>query len=135
MRVVLAVDPGQEKCGLAVVSEQGLIEKQIISSHGSANTILSIADQHRADSIIIGDGTGSAKIKNELMSITQIPIIVIPEAYTTIKARKRYFADNPRKGIWRLVPLGLLVPEQPYDDYAALIIAETYLEACEHKLS
>lgn len=129
MTVVLAVDPGIEKCGFAVVSDQGLIEKSIIPRDESIVVIISKANEYRVGSIIIGDGTGSAKLKKELTDLTSIPIIMMPEAYTTLKARKRYFIENPRKGIRKLIPAGLLIPEQPYDDYAALIIAEEYLKA------
>lgn len=129
MRIVLAIDPGQEKCGLAVVSDEGLTEKLITPRDESVEAILSAADKYQVDSIIIGDGTGSKNLKNELMRKTSLPIIITPEEYTTLKARKRYFNDHPPKGFRRLIPSGMLTPEQPYDDYAALIIAEEYLKS------
>lgn len=129
MRVVLAIDPGQDKCGIAVVYEKALIEKKIVPREECVGVIQLMINQHHVEIIVIGDGTGSAKLRKELLDIIPLPIIIYPEAYTTIKARKRYFVDNPPKGFRRFIPVGLLLPNQPYDDYAALIIAEEYFKA------
>ncbi|CAN0394535.1 unnamed protein product, partial [Phaeothamnion confervicola] len=43
-------------------------------------------------------------------------------------ARQRYYVENPPKGLWRLVPMGLQVPSVPVDDFAAVVMAEDYLK-------
>lgn len=134
MRVVIAVDPGREKCGLAAVSETGLLEKGVSSRGEAVELALSMANEHGAHIIIMGNGTGSSGLYKELSAAADIPIQLVPEASTTIKARHRYFLDNPRRGIRRLIPVGLLTPDHPYDDYAALILAEEYLKSSESSL-
>jgi hypothetical protein len=56
---------------------------------------------------------------------------VVPEAYTTLRARRRYFDEHPLRGWRRLFP-GLQTPPIPIDDYAAVLIAEDYLSSTSH---
>ena len=55
-------------------------------------------------------------------------IVLFPEKFTTLDARKRYWIENPPKGLWKLVPEGLRLPPRPYDDYAAVLLGERFLE-------
>ena len=52
---------------------------------------------------------------------------IVNEYRTTDEAKKRYWQENPPKGIRRLIPRGMLVPPVPVDDFAAVIIGEKYL--------
>lgn len=54
-------------------------------------------------------------------------IVLVDERNTSLEARRRYYEDHPPRGIWRLVPRGLLVPKAALDGYAALLIVERYL--------
>ncbi|HXW77789.1 MAG TPA: hypothetical protein VEJ20_10290 [Candidatus Eremiobacteraceae bacterium] len=56
-----------------------------------------------------------------------IPLHVVDETNTTYAARARYYEDHPPRGFARLIPRGLLVPSEPLDGYAALLIAERFL--------
>jgi hypothetical protein len=53
----------------------------------------------------------------------------VNEKHSSERARLRYFKETPPRGIWRLIPITLQVPPVPIDDYAAVIVAEDYLEA------
>jgi hypothetical protein len=53
---------------------------------------------------------------------------VVDERETTLRARARYFQAHPPRGWKRLVPRGMLLPPCPIDDFAALLIAERFLE-------
>lgn len=128
MKTILSIDPGSEKCGLAVVTTQTLIHKEITSRDDLVRVARSLAAQHRPDEIIIGGGTGGKALADELLRlISEIPIRVVDESFSTQKARTRFFKDNPPRGIRRFIPRGLLTPDRPYDDYVALILAEEYL--------
>ena len=50
-----------------------------------------------------------------------IPVVIVDETNTTLDARRRYYDENPPKGLLRLLPRGLLVPSAPLDGYAALL--------------
>lgn len=124
---VLSVDPGREKCGLAIVdSQRGIVARGVVPT-GTVSTIArDWVRQHRPQSIVIGSGTAVRKIRESLAEIG-LPVEIFPETNTTLRARARYFAEHPRRGWRRLVPTTLQTPPIPVDDYAAVLIAEDYL--------
>ena len=129
--IVLAVDPGREKCGLAVVhKEQGVICKTIIATTDLAATTASLAVNYKLATVIIGNSTTSRTAQAELAAISvngqNITLIPISEYRSTDEARKRYWRDNPPQGLKRLIPTGMQTPPVPVDDYAAVILAERY---------
>ena len=125
MRTILAIDPGREKCGLAVVTDAGIICKSVVSREEIVSVATSLVSDHSVEKIIVGNGTGADALVRELGSIC--PIEIVDEAFTSQKARVRFLKENPPKGIRRFIPRGLLIPDRPYDDYVAVILAETYL--------
>ena len=56
---------------------------------------------------------------------------LVGEAYSTEEARSLYWQENPPKGWRRLVPLGLLVPPEPLDAYAAVVQVRRWLKKNE----
>lgn len=127
MRTILAIDPGREKCGLAVVTPSEVIHKQVVPRDDLVQVAASLVRMHDAREVIVGNGTGSGKLIDELRGAIALPIQAVEEAYSSQRARSRFLDDNPPKGIRRLIPRGLLTPDRPYDDYVAIILAEDYL--------
>jgi len=126
---VLAVDPGREKCGVAVVDERdGILARGVIPTGVVATIARDWARAHRPTLVIIGNGTSSRVVRGSLSEI-ELPVQVVPETNTTWRARGRYFEENPPRGWRRLIPRGLQTPPVPVDDYAAILIAEDYLGA------
>ena len=76
--------------------------------------------------ILLGDGTGRQPIAAALQGL-QIPVKIVAERNSTLRARRRYWQDHPRRGWRRWLPLSLQTPPRPVDDYAALILVEDYL--------
>jgi RNase H-fold protein (predicted Holliday junction resolvase) len=76
----------------------------------------------------IGRGTNAAAV-SEIVATLGLPVVLVDERETTLLARARYFDDHPPRGWRRWVPRGMLLPDRPIDDYAALLIAERYLKA------
>jgi hypothetical protein len=76
--------------------------------------------------VVVGDQTGS---KHALDLLRALPVRIerAVEHGSTLVARQRYFHDHPPKGWRRLIPRSLQVPPVPYDDYAAVVLAEAYL--------
>lgn len=129
--MVVAIDPGREKCGLAVVhKEQGIIYKTIIATPGLAVAAANLAVTYKLTTVIIGNSTTSVTARAELDAIRvnghKLTLIPINEYRSTDEARKRYWRDNPPRGLKRLIPTTLQVPPVPVDDYAAVILAERY---------
>lgn len=128
MTRVLAIDPGRAKCGIAVVSNaDGVLTRAIAAPDDIPSNVANLVSKYAPEIILIGSGTGAQAVISSLKEITT-RIEVVDERLTTQKARLRYFKENPRRGWRRLIPIGLLTPPQPYDDYAAVVLAELFLE-------
>ena len=125
---VVAIDPGRDKCGLAALSAHGtVLERAIVSAPDIGPAAAALAARHHATAIVLGERTGSREVRAALTTATDLPIHEIDEHMTTLLARRRYWRENPPRGLWRLVPEGLRVPPEPIDDWAAVILAERYL--------
>ena len=127
MKIVLAIDPGRDKCGIAVVNTEAAVHMSVIPRKHAAAAVESLSARFSPQAIIIGNGTGSSFLADELQSRSDLPVELVDEAYSTRKARSRYFKDNPPRGLRRLIPRGLMTPPRPYDDYVALILAEEWM--------
>ena len=129
--VVLAIDPGREKCGIAVVHrEQGILYKAVVLTGELAATAAALAEKYRLTTSIVGNSTSSRAARKEIGALTvqgeKLTIIPVDEYRSTDQARKRYWADHPPQGFKRLLPTGMQVPPVPVDDYAAVVLAERY---------
>jgi RNase H-fold protein (predicted Holliday junction resolvase) len=126
---VLSIDPGRDKCGVAVVDDRdGVLARGIVPTGVIEPIVRDWARAHRPKRVVMGDGTGSAEVRRVLAE-AGAPITVVDERHTTERARRRYFEENPPRGWRRLIPRGLLSPPVPVDDYAAILIGEDYLAA------
>ena len=128
---VLAVDPGSAKCGLAVVDERsGVLARGVVPTETVAAVVNAWLKTHRPQLLVVGKGTSLKRVRRDLAEL-QLPLEVVGEEHTTMRARARYFEENPPRGWRRLIPLSLQTPPVPVDDYAAVLIAEDYLSARE----
>lgn len=133
IKCILAIDPGRVKCGIAIVSvDEGVLARTIVNVSDVSNTTRLLAARFKPDAIVIGSGTGSKDVENALNGLP-VEVYIVDERLSTQKARVRYFLDNPPKGWRRFVPKGLLTPKQPYDDYAAVLLAEKFIANTEKK--
>jgi RNase H-fold protein (predicted Holliday junction resolvase) len=124
---VLAVDPGRDKCGLAIVdARDGILARGVVPTAVVEAVARKWAEAHRPLVLVVGGGTAHRQIRSVLREL-ELPMEIFPEAHTTERARRRYFQEHPPRGWRRLIPRGLLVPPVPVDDYAAVLIAEGYL--------
>lgn len=126
--MVLAVDPGRRKCGLALVSEQlECVQRSVVAREDLLSEVRQWLQRWEVQRVLVGGATGSRPVVQELTEGLTVEVEVVDEYKSSERARGRYFRDNPPRGLWRLVPLGLQVPPVPIDDYAALVMAEDYL--------
>ena len=131
---IVGVDPGRSKCGLAVVYADGQRKSlEVVPTAQLGDRLEAEVRAGEVDAFCVGHATGS----DAIVAICAerwpaIPRRVVDETNTTLEARKLYYLDHPPKGLWRLIPRGLLVPDEPLDGYAALLIVRrsgTLLEA------
>jgi len=128
-RTVLAVDPGTEKCGLAVASAEGDAQHlDIVATPELGAAAAALVREYHIDVIVLGNRTGARAAARTLSAACPAAqIVFVDEHMSTLRARERYFRDNPPRGLARLLPRGLRVPPEPHDQYVALILAEEYL--------
>lgn len=126
--LVLAIDPGHHKWGLAVVSSQGeCIERCVVPIEEGLATLCRLLDLYPCRRFAVGNATGSETVLQLLhQHYRDKEIVLIEEKETSLKARDLYFQYHPPQGWRRLIPRGLLTPPEPLDSYAAEIIARRY---------
>ncbi|MDD4693173.1 MAG: Holliday junction resolvase RuvX [Firmicutes bacterium] len=123
----MGIDPGKDKCGLALVDDTGkVITQKIVSSRDLIAEIKGICKTDEVK-LIIGDGTTSEKFLALLKEI-DLPIEIVTESYSTLEAKDLYFEENGY-GWQILLPKGLRSIRRPLDDYAARILVDRYLKA------
>lgn len=129
-QTILGLDPGRDKCGVAVMDrEKKVVDHQVINSPSAIAVIQQLCQKFAVNLIVMGDGTTSnswrEKIESDLAQ--QLPIVTVDETNSTLEARDRYWVMYPPRGLQRIIPRGLLVPPRPVDDIVAILLIERYL--------
>lgn len=145
--MILAIDPGRDKCGWVLVNREGALLAGGIFPTARGEFFLEGAKSGDPESLstfildggplspgsffidewIMGDGTG----KNFLLRLAQtmdIDVKLVSEVGTTLQARNLYWKRYPPRGFRRILPKGLRMPPRDVDDFAALAIVQKYLE-------
>lgn len=127
---ILGLDPGREKCGLAVVGiDRSLHYHEVVPVASVAATIQTLRDSYPVSNIVIGDQTASKYWKAQLESLPNAPrVIPVDERYSSLEARDRYWQMYPPKGFSKLIPQSLRSIPRPIDDIVAILLIERYLK-------
>ncbi|HLI95676.1 MAG TPA: hypothetical protein VKT72_06265 [Candidatus Baltobacteraceae bacterium] len=125
---VLGIDPGTRKVGFALVedAESPAIARGIEPVESLLKRLQPLLDDHPIAAIALGGGTNMDRLAS-MLSPLGAPLHIVDETDTTYRARALYFHEHPPRGWRRLLPLGLLLPPGPIDDYAAILIARRYI--------
>ena len=132
--MLMAIDPGRDKCGLVVMDKLGEIHYQkVIATDTLRAAIFDITSNFKVQIIILGDGTTSKIAEKNILEFLEInnrsiPIKMVDESHTTEEARKLYWEKNPPHGWRRLLPTSMQVPPEPVDDLVAEILARRFLK-------
>jgi hypothetical protein len=144
--MLAGIDPGREKFGWAMVESDGRLLLSGIAPRGDFNTWLEAATAGTTggfaewvreryffelqlppcEKILLGSGTGMKEMA-EKIRLKNEPFETVPEAYSTLRARKLYWILHPPRGLVRLLPLSFRVPPRPVDDLAAWRLVLDYL--------
>ena len=129
---ILAIDPGREKCGVAVL-EQGknVLWHGVVPTAELMPVSRELTKQYGLRTVILGNQTYSGEIRGTLQSLLDSQlvseIIFVDERGSTEAARSRYWQALPPSGWRRFLPRGLLIPPCAIDDFAAIILGERFL--------
>ena len=129
---ILAIDPGRDKCGLAVLNrENGVLRHSVVGVSELFPASLQMTRQYGIRTIVLGNQTFSDEVRRMLQPLLDQQlvqeIIFVDERGSTEMARSRYWQAFPPSGWRRLIPRGLLVPPCAIDDFAAIILGERFL--------
>jgi len=131
MSDLLALDPGSDKVGTAVLSfTKDEREKTIVKKEELLDHLKEIFSHYQIKEIVIGNGTGAEAVKEMISSAyPDLEITLIEEKYTTEEAQARYLEEKPMSNYEKLLrKMVSWKVKKPLDDYAALIIGEKYLK-------
>ena len=124
----VGIDPGRDKCGVAVLDAAGDIKFQrVIPTDELGDVLKTLAAQFAVELVILGDGT-THKAAAQLISAAGLSLQVVDEKHTTEEARRLYWKKNPPHGWRRLLPVSMQVPPEPVDAIVAEILVRRFLQ-------
>ncbi len=131
---MVAIDPGREKCGVAVLDAVSgeVFEQEIVPPSELHAWLEACRMRNETELAVIGHRTAQKEIC-ALAGRLGYRIEIVDEDFSTEEARQRYWLAHPPTGWRRFCPRGLLLPPVPVDDYAAIILAERYLKTKKEK--
>ena len=141
--VVLAIDPGKDKCGVALVKAEGfdsdrvldsllesVLERRIVPRAIAVDDICETLTRFPDAQTVIGHATTSRALLDELQrALPHLTIHTVDETGSTLEARGLYWRANPPRGWRKLWPLSSQVPPESVDDFAAVVLAARFLSS------
>ena len=125
-----ALDPGREKCGFAVLDAGGaVLFQQVIETLKLEHEINDKCSRYAFTTLVLGNGTTSKAAKKRIEeAVPDLRIVLVDEYRTTDMAKRAYWQARPPRGWRKLLPVSMLVPPEPVDDFVAVILARRFLE-------
>ena len=125
----MGIDPGRDKCGVAVLTASGEIKFQrVVPTEELDGVIKNLAASMEIHSVILGDGT-THKSAAQKISSAGLAFQLVDEKHTTEEARRLYWKKNPPRGWRKLLPTSMQVPPEPVDAIVAEILVRRFLQA------
>lgn len=127
-KVIIAVDPGTQKCGIAVLDGDGnILEREIVPRSEIVARVKSLASEHPDAGVVVGGSTQGDAIAHDLSEQAGIEAVMIDEANSTDEARELFWKENKPGCLWVIFPASFRPMPGPIDDYAAEIIGRRFL--------
>ena len=124
----MGIDPGRDKCGVAVLTAAGDIKFQrVVMTEELDGVIKNLAATFDIEAVILGDGT-THKAAAEKISAAGLKFQLVDEKHTTEEARREYWKKNPPRGWRKFLPTSMQVPPEPVDAIVAEILVRRFLE-------
>ena len=130
---IAALDPGREKCGLAVLARAAggaphVLLQRVIETRALEREVKEAFTALSPALLVMGNGTTSKEARARLArAFPALPVAVVDEYRTTDLARGEYWRAHPPRGLRRLLPTSMQVPPVPVDDFVAVILGTRYL--------
>lgn len=127
---IVAIDPGRDKCGMAILSATGeILRREVVPTDKREIWLVEASERYDLTAVVLGNGTTGKQAADAIArALPGIKITVVDEYRTTEMARREYWRVNPPKGWRRFLPEGLLYPPEPVDDLVAVILGRRFLQ-------
>ena len=126
--VVIAVDPGTRKCGIATLSRDGKsMYRDIVPRGEIVDMIKGLMAENPGAPVVVGDSTQGKEVRVALLDQAGIESELIDEAHTTDEAREVFWRENRAGCFWGIFPPSFRPLPRSIDDYAAEIIGRRFL--------
>ena len=123
----MGIDPGRDKCGVAVLTAAGEIKFQrVVPTEELDAVIKNLAAELEIISVILGDGT-THKAAAQKISAAGLKFQLVDEKHTTEEARREFWKKNPPRGWRKFLPTSMQVPPEPVDAIVAEILVRRFL--------
>ena len=124
---IVGIDPGRDKCGVAVLNSSAEILFEEVIETAEFETILKkLIAQFNLRLAILGDGT-THKNAEKILRTLNLEVKIVDEKHTTEEARKLYWKKNPPRGWRKILPTSMQVPPMPVDGIVAEILVTRHL--------
>ena len=125
--MIIGVDPGRDKCGVAVLNSECDVKfSKVVPTDELELTLQKLSVQFDVELVILGNGTTHIDAENKIKALN-LSVEVIDEKFTTEQARKLYWKKNPPHGWRKLLPTSMQVPPDPVDNLVAEILVLRHL--------
>ena len=126
---ILGIDPGRDKCGVAVLNSDGdILFEEVIETADFETILKNLVAQFNLQLAILGDGT-THKNAEKILHNLNLEVKIVDEKHTTEEARKLYWKKNPPQGWRKILPTSMQVPPVPVDGIVAEILVTRHLSA------
>ena len=123
----MGIDPGRDKCGVAVLTAAGEIKYQrVVATEELDSALKNLAAQFQIEAVILGDGT-THKAAAQKISAAGLKFQLVDEKHTTEEARREFWKKNPPRGWRKFLPTSMQVPPEPVDAIVAEILVKRFL--------
>ena len=124
---IVGIDPGRDKCGVAVLSgDAEILFEKVIETADFETVLKNLKAQFNFELAILGNGTTHKNAEKILRSLN-IEVKIVDEKHTTEEARKLYWKKNPPQGWRKFLPTSMQVPPVPVDGIVAEILVTRHL--------
>jgi RNase H-fold protein (predicted Holliday junction resolvase) len=123
----MGIDPGRDKCGVAVLTATGEIKFQRVVPTDELDAVIkNLAAEFEIEKVILGDGT-THKAAAQKVKAAGLTFELVDEKHTTEEARREFWIKNPPRGWRKFLPTSMQVPPEPVDAIVAEILVRRFL--------
>ena len=124
---ILVIDPGSMKTGVAVLDGEGnVIEKKVCVNQELLEYLQKIEETYHFRAHLIGNKGAGKQIGHQIKSYFSAEWLEVDEHKSSEEGKILYWQAN-QKGWKKLVPKTFLIPTEPWDDWAAVVIGRRWL--------